>query len=103
MTPTPVEVRDNPDLRRLEAILDTGEVAGFAMYQLGPEDSVTFFHTEVEDRFEGQGIGSQLVEGVMDHLRANHLRIVPPCPFIRRWMRRHPETHELLADGASVR
>jgi predicted GNAT family acetyltransferase len=102
MTSTTVEVRDNRDLRRVEAVLEDGDVAGYALYQIGPDGSLTFFHTEVDDRFEGRGIGSELVAGVMDLLRAGDLRIVPRCPFIRSYMRRHPETHDLLADGASV-
>jgi len=102
MASTTVEVRDNRDLRRVEAQLEDGDVAGFAQYQLGPDGSLTFFHTEVDDRFEGQGIGSRLVSGVMDVLRDNDLRIVPRCSFIRGYMRKHPETHDLLVEGTSL-
>ncbi|HET8561870.1 MAG TPA: GNAT family N-acetyltransferase, partial [Marmoricola sp.] len=53
-----VRIIDNPDEERFEAYVD-GELAGFAEYQLA-QRLVVFTHTEVEDRFEGQGIGSAL-------------------------------------------
>src|SRR3954454_2871756 len=103
MASTNVDVQDNRDLRRVEARLEDGDVAGFAQYQLGVDgDVLTFFHTEVDDRFEGQGIGGSLVAGVMDLLRDNGQRIVPRCSFVRDYMREHPETHDLLAEGASL-
>jgi uncharacterized protein len=103
MASTDVDVQDNRDLRRIEARLEDGDVAGFSQYQVGLDGRVlTFFHTEVDDRFEGHGVGSRLVAGVMDFLRDNDLRIVPRCSFIRGYMREHPDTHDLLAEGASL-
>ena len=61
------EVRDNPAEQRFEVLVD-GEVAGFSKYQLfGADVAVT--HTEIDDRFEGQGLGSALVRGLLDALR----------------------------------
>jgi predicted GNAT family acetyltransferase len=103
MVSSSVDVQDNRELRRVEARLEDGDVAGFAQYQLGVDEGVlTFFHTEVDERFEGHGVGSRLLAGVMDFLRDNGLRIVPRCSFIRGYMREHEETHDLLAEGASL-
>ena len=53
-----VQTTDNPEQQRYEARVD-GELAGFAEYQLDG-DRVVFTHTEVDDAFEGQGVGSAL-------------------------------------------
>jgi predicted GNAT family acetyltransferase len=48
-------------------------------------------HTEVPEAFRGQGVAGQLVEAAVAKARANHLTIVPWCPYARRWLREHPE------------
>ena len=48
-------------------------------------------HTEVVSSAEGKGIGSQLVAGALDDIRSRGLRVVPVCPFVAAYVRRHPE------------
>jgi predicted GNAT family acetyltransferase len=103
MAGTPITIRHDPEQHRLEAVLEDGEVAGYSQYHVVRDDIWSFFHTEVDDRFEGQGIGSRLAGGVMDFLRDHGLRIVPRCHFLRSYMAGHEETHDLLAPGASLK
>jgi predicted GNAT family acetyltransferase len=97
-----ITTRHDPARHRIEAVLEDGEVAGYSQYRVVREDTWSFFHTEVDDRYEGQGIGSQLAAGVMDFLREHDLLIVPTCPFLRSYMAGHEDTHDLLAPGASL-
>lgn len=91
-----VEVRPNPDENRYEAWLD-GERAGFAEYQLG-HGTIVFTHTEVDDRFEGRGVGSALARGALDDVRAaGERRVVALCPFIKGYIDKHPDYQDLLA------
>jgi uncharacterized protein len=85
---------NNTERRRFEAILD-GRVAGFSTYELEP-DRVVFVHTVVRPEFEGQGIGSRLAKFAVDEVRDRGLRIKPICPFIRAYLRRHPEYDEIV-------
>ena len=48
-------------------------------------------HTEVPEKYEGQGIGAELVHDVLEDLRAKKLQMIPQCPFIAQYIRRHPE------------
>ena len=87
-------VADNPQRHRFE--LHVGEtVAGFAAYRLEP-DRVVFTHTEIDPAFEGQGLGSRLAAGALDAVRARGLAIVPQCPFIAAYVKRHPEYQDLV-------
>jgi len=54
-------------------------------------------HTEVPGDFEGQGVGSTLVKGAFEIVQAENLKIVPTCPFIAAYLRRHPEYQSLVA------
>lgn len=90
-----VQVTDNPDESRFEASVD-GELAGFAAYELA-DDLIVFTHTEVFDAFEGQGVGSALARGALDAVRADGTRkVLPRCPFIRRWIEEHPGYQDLV-------
>ncbi len=97
--PTPT-VRDDRDAHRFEVVVD-GAVAGYALYQ--QRGGRTFFvHTEIDPSYEGHGLGSVLAAGALDAARAAGEPIVPLCPFIRRYIDRHPEygdlvDHDLLA------
>lgn len=89
-----IEVADNPDKRRYEVTVD-GEVAGASYYR--DADGVRIVtHTEVADEFEGQGVGSRLIAGALDDIRARGLRVTPLCPFAAAYIKRHPEYGDLV-------
>ena len=91
-----VSVVQNPDRHRYEAFLDD-ELAGFAVYRLR-EGIIEFVHTEVDDAFEGHGVGSALARGALDDVRRDGTRqVVATCPFIKEWISRHEDYSDLLA------
>lgn len=53
-------------------------------------------HTEVDARREGEGIGSALVRGTLDHLRESGKTVIPTCPFTAAYIQRHPEYVDLV-------
>ena len=88
------QVRDNSALSRFEMTIN-GEVA-FVTYRLTKSVTV-LVHTEVPKSLEGRGIGSKLVKGVLDSLRAEGRKIVVICLFIAAYLRKHPEYMDMLA------
>lgn len=92
--PSRITVRDDPGHHRFEAVGDSGAVAGVAVYRRH-DDRVVFVHTEVDDAYEGQGVGSQLVRAALDEVRSEGLRVVAQCPFVREWIERHPDYADL--------
>jgi predicted GNAT family acetyltransferase len=93
-----VEVRDDPDNHRYVLEVD-GEVAGKAVYQVRGGRQY-FVHTEVDPGHEGQGLGSILAQRALDDVRERGQRIVPLCPFIYSWLRRHPDYQDLVDQEA---
>jgi predicted GNAT family acetyltransferase len=92
------EVRQNEALRHYEIIVD-GQVAGFVQYVTRPGKMI-LVHTEIDDAFEGRGLGSQLAAATLDDIRAQGLRVVPLCPFIASYLERHPEYDDLVDHAA---
>ena len=97
MADAPVnEVRNDVAGSRF-VIADNGVEAELVYHQrLG---RLVLIHTEVPDALGGRGIGGQLVRAALAHATAEHLTIVPWCPFARRWLTEHPgETQDVAID-----
>ena len=92
-----VRVVDNPEQQRYELWLGATR-AGLIQYRCEP-GTIVLVHTEVDPAFEGQGLGARLVAGALDDLRARGRRLVAVCPFVRAYLRHHPEYADLLARG----
>ena len=89
-----LQVLDHPAELRYELRVD-GELAGLIAYRKEP-GVVVLVHTEVFPSVEGRGLGSTLVAGALDDIRARGLRVVPLCPFAAAYVRRHPEYADLV-------
>jgi predicted GNAT family acetyltransferase len=61
-------------------------------------DVLDLLHTEVDEQFEGRGFASALARAALDYARANNLKVVPTCPFVRKYLDRHPEYADLRAN-----
>jgi uncharacterized protein len=90
-----MNVTDRPDELRYEIEAD-GEVAGFLLYRVEP-GVLELVHTDVAPKWEGKGVGGALVQGAFDDVRARGLKVRPFCPFVRAYIRRHPEYEDLVA------
>lgn len=94
----PVTVVNSPERERYEAVLD-GQVVGFAQYRVHPY-AVELTHVEVDEAYEGQGIGSVLARAALDDIRAQGAQVVPVCPFVASYVKRHPGYADLVVDRA---
>jgi predicted GNAT family acetyltransferase len=95
-----ITVVRRPEERRY-VLLVGGEHAGELVYRERNDDVVAFLHTEVDPSIQRRGLGTALVTGALDDARARGQRVVPICPFVDAFIRRHPEYADLaVADPA---
>lgn len=88
------DVVNNTAAHRFELEVD-GHV-GKAWYRLSP-GTITFTHTEVPDALAGKGVGTRLAKAALDYAKAEGLAVVPLCPFIAAYIKRHPAEYGALA------
>lgn len=93
MSSPPAAIRDNPDRNRFE--MDVPGGPAFARYRR-EGSALMILHTEVPRALEGRGLGSQLVQGMLDLVRSRGEKVVPLCGFVRRFIALHPDYADLV-------
>ena len=100
--PGPITVvTHRPEQRRYEITAD-GRPAGFTEYT-DYRRVRTFVHTEIDQQFEGLGLGSVLIADALDDVREHGMTIVPQCPFVQAYVDHHPEVADLVDPNARRR
>lgn len=96
MEMTDYKLIDNEGDQQYEFHVD-GEVPKIE-YIRSRSGEVILTHTEVPVVLEGQGIGTRLVESVLTDIEEKGMRVVPMCPFVSLYIRRHPEWKRILVN-----
>ncbi len=87
MKPADLDLRDVPEQNRYQAS-QAGKVIAFAEYRpVG--NAIMFTHTEVDEHFEGQGVGSALIGFALDDVKSRGLMVIPMCPFVAAFIQRN--------------
>lgn len=76
------------------------EEIGRLTYTIFPEDSkfiISF--VMVHPKFEGKGMGKNLVEEAIKFARENNWKIYPHCSYARSVMKRMPEVEDILLES----
>ena len=87
------DVVNNKAHHRYELAVD-GHLA--ATYYAISGNVITFIHTEVPPELGGKGVGSKLVKGALDQVRADGLKVIAQCPFVKAYIEKHPDYADLL-------
>ena len=89
-----VAVTHNEEAHRFEATAD-GQACLLA-YRRFP-DRLLLYHTEVPAPLEGHRIAAKLTRAALDFARANHLRVVPRCPYVSSFLLKNREYLDWLS------
>lgn len=96
MDPQAAQVRHAAASRRFTVQIDGHE--GRLDYALDG-GTLVITHTVVPEAIGGRGIAGALVEAALVHARQNGFKVVPRCSYAGRYLSRHPEYADLLAEG----
>jgi predicted GNAT family acetyltransferase len=92
-----VNVEHEPDHHRFVVRLPTGD--GKLFYKVAGPGILSYWHTEVDPHLRGQGVGDALVRAAMDFARQSGQKVIPDCPFVTIWLKKHPEYQDVVAAG----
>lgn len=66
------------------------------------KDKIYLTHTEVPKEMEGKGLASAIVNLVLEDIKSKDLTLVPMCPFVAMYIKRHPEWRNLVLKGINI-
>jgi predicted GNAT family acetyltransferase len=75
-----------------------GELAGFVRYHRRGE-LINLVHTEVDGKFQGAGLAGKLAKYSLDTARAEGIHVLPSCPYILSWLKKHPDYQDLVPEA----
>ena len=78
-------------LNRFEIYFD-GELAGFAEFKI-ENQMISYTHTEIDPRFGGRGLGSQLIKEALDEALEQNLEVAPYCSFVSAYIKKNSEKY----------
>ena len=73
-------------------ILEDGERLGEMVFSIEGRN-LTVYHTDVSPKGEGKGLAKKLLTAMVDYAKANHLSVIPLCPFVHAQFQRHPDLY----------
>lgn len=90
------EIRHDEDNRRF--VIDLGDGEAVLDYTRVDDDTLNYRSTRVPRAHRGEGIAGELTEFALEYARKHGLRVVPGCSYVERFIERHPEHADLVAD-----
>jgi uncharacterized protein len=88
-----ITVSDNPERHRYEIFVD-GTPAGFSAYRdtdIAGVPQRILHHTEIDEEFGGRGLASTLTRKAIGSAVDGGRRVVPVCPYVKRWVQKHDD------------
>jgi predicted GNAT family acetyltransferase len=87
----------NDKLNQFELIVD-GYTAFIKFKLIGSK--MFLIHTEVPEELKGKGIAGAMVEKALRFAREKGYAIVPICPYVQAYLKKHPEWRDIISKDA---
>ena len=93
-------LKDNTDRKQFELSVEgfTARVEYMIM-----SNKIFLTHTEVPSELEGKGVGSKIVKLAFEEIEKRGLKLIPLCPFVAKYLTKHPEWKKILADDVKIK
>jgi predicted GNAT family acetyltransferase len=91
---------DNAERKRYEMHID-GLVP--RIEYIKAQDKIYLTHTEVPKEMEGKGVAATMTRKVLEDIESKSLTLVPLCPYVAQYIKRHPEWKKLVLKGINIK
>ncbi|MDH6252679.1 putative GNAT family acetyltransferase [Chryseobacterium sp. H1D6B] len=92
-----IEVKQNNGEKHgnFEAFID-GKNAGMMTYTWAGEDRFIIDHTEVQEAYNGMGVGKEMLLAAVNFARKEGKKIIPLCPFAKASFQKDEDLQDVL-------
>ncbi|MDR6968098.1 putative GNAT family acetyltransferase [Flavobacterium arsenatis] len=60
-------------------------------------NQIALVHTETDSELAGEGAASAVVEKTLQYLEANAISLLPFCPYVFAYIKKHPEWKRIVS------
>jgi predicted GNAT family acetyltransferase len=90
---------DNQDAKQYEMPVEGGLVR---IEYIRAQNKIYLTHTEVPQSLEGKGLGSQIIKKALEDIEEKELTLIPMCPFVAGYIKKHPKWKKLVLRGINI-
>ncbi len=80
--------------------MKVGEFIAFIEYKQSSH-KIKLIHTEVPQELEGNGAATAIIEKTLDYIEKNNSKLIPVCPFVVAYLRRHPDWKRIVYEAVT--
>ena len=91
---------EHEETQRRFVVRVNGDEAELA-YQLVSPTVMDIQHTWVPRGARGHGVAEALATAAFEYARERGYRVIPTCPFVRKWLGTHPDEAKLVDASAA--
>jgi len=91
---TDVDVQHRESAKRFTVRTPSG--LAYISYAEPDERTIDLQHTVVPEADRGQGVGGALVRTAVHYARERGKRVIPTCPFVKKWLEGHLDQADVL-------
>jgi len=66
------------------------------------KNQIFLTHTEIPNFLAGKGVGAKLVKQALEDIKQKDLTLVPLCPFVALYIKRHQKWRKLVLKGIII-
>lgn len=92
-------LKDNTEKKQFELVVENTLAK---IEYIKTQNEIYLTHTEVPSQLEGKGVGTAMVHKALEWVRNSDLKLVPLCPFVALYIKKHPEYKELVMKGINI-
>ncbi len=90
----PLKLHHNEEEKKFELIVN--QLPVLIEYEISDKNQFTLVHTEAAPELAGTGAAQALVEKVFEYLEKNHFSMIPECPYLFSFVKKHPEWKRIM-------
>lgn len=88
-------ITHNKDANQFVTIVD-GKISRLDYSVSSDGKTLNFYSTFVPPELRGRNLGQEIVKFALDFAKENDCKIIPSCPFVKRFIDNHPEYENIV-------